>query len=108
MNTYFVATALFTMAIVQYSRNQILNKFFYTDTLTPESAKQFKDIGVTDLLMVKVLIYRGILKGVGNNKYYLDLERKYEIEKNKEKYLIGLIVLAIVFLIVAVSVVYFR
>ncbi|MFA5835278.1 MAG: hypothetical protein WDA22_17495 [Bacteroidota bacterium] len=108
MNTYILPIVLIIIAFVQYSRNQIINKFFYTDTLSPESAKQFKDIGVTDLPIVKVLLFRGILKAAGNNKYYLDLERKYEIEKAKEKYLIGLIILATVFLIVAVAVLYFR
>ncbi len=107
MYAYYIGIAFFVMIISQYSRNQILNKFFYTDTLTPQSAKQFREIGVTDLIMVKLLLYRGILKAAGNNRYYLDLDRKYEIEKNKEKFLIALVILASIFLIIAAAVTLF-
>ncbi|MHB1050541.1 MAG: hypothetical protein ACYC09_10710 [Bacteroidota bacterium] len=85
-----------------------MNKFFYTDTLSSQSAKQFKDIGVTDLIMVKILLYRGIIKAAGNNRYYLDLDRKYEVEKSKEKFLFAIVILASIFLAIAIGVALFR
>ena len=108
MYPYAVGIGLFVMAISQYSRNQIMNKFFYTDTLSSQSAKQFKDIGVTDLIMVKILLYRGIIKAAGNNRYYLDLDRKYEVEKSKEKFLFAIVILASIFLAIAIGVALFR
>ena len=108
MHAYYVGIGLFAMAIAQYSRNQIMNKFFYTETLSPQTAKQFKDIGVTDLFMVKAMIYRGILKAADNDRYYLDLDRKYEIEKSKEKYLIVVIAIAAIFLTIITGMLIFR
>jgi len=108
MYAYYIGIAFFVMIISQYSRNQIMNKFFYTDTLSPQSAKQFKEIGITDLIMVKILLYRGIIKAAGNNRYYLDLDRKYDLEKSKEKFLIAIVILASIFLIVATGVALFR
>lgn len=58
--------------------------------------------------MVKILLYRGIIKAAGNNRYYLDLDRKYEVEKSKEKFLFAIVILASIFLVIAISVALFR
>lgn len=108
MTKYVPLIALLAVALVRYARNFITNRFFYTDTISPQSAKKFKDIGVTDLFLAKVLIFQGIIKGIGNDLYYLDLDRKYQIEKSREKVYIALIILSIVFLIGAAAYYFLR
>lgn len=108
LNIYIPFILLFVSAVVKYGRAQIMNRFLYTDTISPQSAKRFKDVGVTDLLLVKFLIYRGILKNASGDLYYLDLDRKYQIEKGYERYLTGLVIVAVLFLIGASVVVLLR
>jgi hypothetical protein len=88
--------------VVKISRYQILSRFLLTATVSPQSAKQLKDLGVTDTILVKAFVFQGILKVVDDGQYYLDLDRKFQYEKKKSTILIGgasvaIIVFVIVF-----------
>lgn len=89
--------------IVRMFRSQIISRFIYTHTTSPTEAKQLKDIGLANLLLLKVLIYRGVIKETDGNKYYLDLDRNYELENDKVKYIIGFVILVLA----AIAIVYF-
>jgi hypothetical protein len=86
---------------VKISRHQILSRFLLTATVSPQSAKLLKDLGVTDTILVKALVWHGILKVADGGQYYLDLDRKFQYEMMKSKLLIAWAsVVIVVFVIV--------
>jgi hypothetical protein len=102
MNIYLLLILIyfFGWTVVKISRHHIISRFLYTGTISPQSAQQWKDIGVTDTILVKVLIFQGILKVADNNKYYLDLDRKFQYEKTTSNILIGGVSVAIIVFVV--------
>ena len=101
MNIYLFLILAFGWVVIRISRYQIMSRFLYTQTVSPESAKQLKDIGLTDTILMKPLIFQGILKVVDDRKYYLDLDRKFQYEKTTSKILVvGASAAIIVFVIV--------
>ena len=88
MNIYLFLILAFGWAVVRISRYQIMSRFLYTQTVSPQSAKQLKDIGVTDTILMKPLIFQGIVKLVDDGKYYLDLDRKFQYERTTSKILV--------------------
>jgi len=99
MNIYILLALVIVLEFMRLGRNRIVNKFLFTETMSPHSAKHFKDIGVSDMFSAKVLLISGIIKRVGDQQYYLDLSRKIQIEKYKLKFLYVIVSFAIVFLI---------
>lgn len=99
MKMYILLAVVIVLEFMRLGRNRIVNKFLKTEALSPQSAKHFTDIGVTDMFSAKVLLISGIIKRAGEEQYYLDLSRKIQIEKYKLYILYVIVSLAIVFLI---------
>jgi len=102
MNVYLLLALMVVLEFMRYGRNRIINKFLTAETVSPHTAKQFKDVGVSDMFSAKILLISGIIKQVGDNQYYLDLSRKMQIEKIRITILYVLVALAVLFLIGAV------
>jgi hypothetical protein len=108
MNIYILLALVIVLEFMRLGRNRIVNKFLHTETMSPQSAKHFKDVGVSDMFSAKVLLISGIIKRVGDEQYYLDLSRKIQIEKYRLNILYVIVSLAFVFLIGALGYVLLR
>ena len=103
MNIYLLLILIyfFGWTVLKISRHQIISRFLATDTISPQSAKQLKDIGVSGTIRLKPLLFQRIVKVVADNQYYLDLDRKVQYEKTTTKIIIAWeSVVIIVFVIV--------
>jgi len=80
MTLYILLAFVFALEVMRIGRHRIVNKLLSTETMSPQSAKPFKDVGISDMFSAKILLISGIIKRVDNEKYYLDLSRKVQIE----------------------------
>ena len=81
MTLYILLAIVFILEFMRIGRHRIVNKFLSTETMSPHSAKLFKDVGISDMFSAKILLISGILKRADDEKYYLDLSRKIQVEK---------------------------
>ena len=80
MTPYILLAFVFALEIMRIGRHRIVNKLISTETMSPQSAKLFKDVGISDMFSAKILLVSGIIKRVDDEKYYLDLSRKIQID----------------------------
>jgi hypothetical protein len=106
MERHIISLLLFILIpVIRMNRSLIISRFIYTRTTSPSEAKQLKDIGLANLFLITFMKYRGVIKTGSNDTYYLDLDRNYEVENGRKKYLIGLaVVAAAAFIIVTLTV----
>lgn len=82
---------------MRIGRHCIVSKLIVTETISPQSAKTFKDTNITDMFYARVLLMNGIVKEVYDRKYYLDMSRKRQIENMRP--LVPLVIFSIILLV---------
>lgn len=73
--------------MLRYRRKRVLSVFLYTNTVLPLNAKQWKELKITDMLAAKMLLRTGLLKETEGERFYLDLQRRDEMDWHRIRFI---------------------
>lgn len=65
--------------LLRYRRKKVIDRFLEVNTVLAESAKSLKQLGISDMFSVRLLVKNELLKIADGDRYYMDLLRYTEL-----------------------------